>query len=365
MKFLYSNFAWKYGGVSLLVDEDLNKMLPETEAEYRSIANSFLEKIQGEVSLEVIIEKLEIASFIYRPDYWRRLRKGLELVVPERLDIDCGESIKSTKNLVTLHRELKSMIPKKQNRVCNPKKEDEKKLFSHLNSARDPDFEVISAIQLAMILGVRPAEMPSLKLQGDTVSVDGVKKREDRGLDRKIKIIDRNALNIVKESIFALAGKKMKPIQERLRRHTIRIWPKRKHRLSLYSWRHQMGSKLKASGMDRVEIAYIMGHRSTESVNRYGNKSANVGGFPLSIEAGGKPEMNIAIQHLKKNAPVNVLGEVNDSSVDVNQNTSIVDSAAPAETLDSNDAQNEGLSSIQDEYDPLNPYSQSSGPSLK
>lgn len=39
-----------------------------------------------------------------------------------------------------------------------------------------------------------------------------------------------------------------------------------------------MGSDLKASGLSRTEVAYIMGHQSTESVDRYGNaKTARKG----------------------------------------------------------------------------------------
>ncbi|MFM5276678.1 site-specific integrase, partial [Aeromonas caviae] len=54
------------------------------------------------------------------------------------------------------------------------------------------------------------------------------------------------------------------------------LWPARKSLPTFYSWRHQMGSELKASGLDRQRIAYIMGHQATSSVDKYGNrKSAN------------------------------------------------------------------------------------------
>lgn len=84
----------------------------------------------------------------------------------------------------------------------------------------------------------------------------------------------------------------MKPIQDRLARHCKALWPARKHHPSLYSWRHQMGTKLKASGLDRRSVAYIMGHQSTDSVNRYGNRSAKAGGPPLCVEPAEGADMS-------------------------------------------------------------------------
>src|SRR5690606_9146038 len=41
---------------------------------------------------------------------------------------------------------------------------------------------------------------------------------------------------------------------------------------SMYTLRHQFGANLKASGMSRVEMAYVMGHQATDSIGRYGDK---------------------------------------------------------------------------------------------
>ncbi len=42
-----------------------------------------------------------------------------------------------------------------------------------------------------------------------------------------------------------------------------------------------MGSDLKASGLDRVQVAYIMGHQATSSVDVYGNAKTARGGRSL------------------------------------------------------------------------------------
>jgi len=40
----------------------------------------------------------------------------------------------------------------------------------------------------------------------------------------------------------------------------------------MYTLRHQFDANLKASGMSRVQITYVMGHQATDSIGRYGDK---------------------------------------------------------------------------------------------
>ncbi|MEH8130446.1 site-specific integrase, partial [Aeromonas veronii] len=65
---------------------------------------------------------------------------------------------------------------------------------------------------------------------------------------------------------------KIGSLQDKLRAAGKSLWPARKSLPTFYSWRHQMGSELKASGLDRQRIAYIMGHQATSSVDKYGNR---------------------------------------------------------------------------------------------
>ena len=56
-----------------------------------------------------------------------------------------------------------------------------------------------------------------------------------------------------------------------------------------------MGSDLKASGMSRVEIAYAMGHQSTQSVEVYGNRRKASG------RGGIKPAPNADMSMVREN----------------------------------------------------------------
>lgn len=46
---------------------------------------------------------------------------------------------------------------------------------------------------------------------------------------------------------------------------------------NLKSFRHQLGSNLKASGESDEAIAYMMGHQSIESISVYGNRRSGAG----------------------------------------------------------------------------------------
>ena len=267
-------------------------MKPETEAQYLSLANHFLAKLErtGDITPRRITDELRKTATEYRPDYWRRLRRGLELHQEQAGYTRSAARIRATKNPVTSDESRRREIPKKQKRIRNPKPEDEQALFNRLDERQD--YQVRAAIQLAGILGVRPAEMPALRIENNTVLVTGVKKRGNRGADRVLTVTDPTMLESVKVAVELLAGVKMKRVQDRLSDHCKTLWPARKHRPSLYSWRHQMGSKLKSSGLDRRSVAYIMGHQSTDSVNRYGNRSAKTGGPPLCVEPAEYSDMS-------------------------------------------------------------------------
>lgn len=77
-------------------------------------------------------------------------------------------------------------------------------------------------------------------------------------------------------------------VQSRLERVTLRLWPRRKARPTLYTLRHQMGAGLKASGASRAAIAYVMGHQSTQSVEVYGDRRSAKRSGGLAVEAGDR-----------------------------------------------------------------------------
>lgn len=65
-----------------------------------------------------------------------------------------------------------------------------------------------------------------------------------------------------------------------------RLWPRKKYHASAYSFRHQIASDLKNSGMDEVELAQFLGHASTRSQQSYGRKRRS--------GKGEKPQQNLA-----------------------------------------------------------------------
>ncbi|EPG3483471.1 TPA: site-specific integrase, partial [Pseudomonas aeruginosa] len=66
-------------------------------------------------------------------------------------------------------------------------------------------------------------------------------------------------------------------IRDRLRKECRVLWPRRKQHPTLKSFRHQLGSNLKASGESDEAIAYMMGHQSIESISVYGNRRSGAG----------------------------------------------------------------------------------------
>lgn len=244
-------------------------MEDKTKAEYIRIAEHFLlNRVEQPPTPKRITDALKQAASDYRPDYWRRLRIGLALQQEEAGYPKAAERIRATQNPVTTGAKADfSQIKRRQYRVKRMDDRDERALLAKL----DPDAR--AAVTLAKHLGVRPAEMPTLIMVGDTVAVTGVKKRgTDRGLDRNIKVDDPAIAEEVRAAIQQLHGKNMKHSQDEIRRRGKEIWPKRKAVPTLYSWRHQFASNLKAAGVGRVDQAYLMGHQSTASIDSYGRR---------------------------------------------------------------------------------------------
>ena len=72
-----------------------------------------------------------------------------------------------------------------------------------------------------------------------------------------------------------------------------KLWPRKKHHVSAYSFRHAKATELKNSeNFDKEEIAKIMGHASIRSQESYGRKnSRSKGGFDdiTDVETSSKP----------------------------------------------------------------------------
>ena len=253
-------------------------MNEETKTRCRSLAAHFYKtRITGSPTGKKVSDALKHCASEYRPDYWRSLRIALAFVAKEHGFHKAADHIAATKNPITSDSGRRAEIKKKQKRQKSVSQADEKQLMDFLfNNEESVTF---AAVTLVSYLGCRPAELKNLVFLDDqTILIPSAKKTENgnRGLDRVIQIKETRLFNNLQTSheMFKTAPytDPTRYAQRRLDALTKRLWPKRNVRPSLYSWRHQMGSDLKASNMSSAEVAAIMGHRSTESVDVYGSR---------------------------------------------------------------------------------------------
>ncbi len=260
-------------------------MTPSTAADYRKLASNFYAtRLAGEEPTpKRLADALKEAASSYRPGYWRRLRNALAFDQSERGHQTASDRVRATKNPCTMPT---STVPvkAKQKRARAVSGRDESALLDHFRAAGDR--ESYGAVMVAKITGARPAEMSGVRVEGNQVFVPGAKKSHGgkRGADRVLVVDDREA-EMVAACVEHLKTANLGAVQDRLRAAGKKLWPQRTAVPSLYSWRHQLGSELKASGMDRREVAYLMGHQSTASVERYGNRrSARGGKVPRALD---------------------------------------------------------------------------------
>lgn len=288
-------------------------MNEKTKADYRKLAANFYDKrLAGEPpSPKRLADALKACAQEYRPDYWRRLRNAVEFDQREKGFKAAAERVASTRNPTTTDNKGKP-LPASERRV-KPRRRairsisliDQQKLAEAVQEAGDR--EMMAALQVAHHLGCRPAEMPCVEDHGDgRFTVHGVKKTGNRGADRTL-VADESLRSSLGQAVELLKGANVGAIQDRLARLTERLWPRRKARPTLKSFRHQMGANLKASGLDREAIAYTMGHQSTESVERYGDPRAakGSGGLRVQPDAEGLAASSIRQNHREFGEPRN------------------------------------------------------------
>ncbi|UTW03085.1 site-specific integrase [Amphritea atlantica] len=252
-------------------------MNEQTKSEYRKLAKHFYKKNGIDTpTAKKVSDALKECAQNYRPDYWRRLRSALVLAAMDAGAYKAADTIRATKNPVTSHPSNRDQIKPKQHRQKAINLTDETLLMDYL--FKNEEATVFAAITLISHLGCRPAELIDLVfLNGHSIMIPSAKQTSDgkRGLDRIIEIEDTALFNgLIMSHEMLVSAPYTNPIryvQRRLDVLTQRLWPKRKTRPSLYTWRHQLGSDLKASNIDPNAIAVIMGHQSTESVKIYGN----------------------------------------------------------------------------------------------
>lgn len=220
---------------------------------------------------------------------WNKKRRALVVYYEALYRTDEAKFIGMTKFPADAQ---KTKPPRQAKKVSD---EDSQALIIGCISKKTPDSALAGALTVARITGCRPAEMMSIYLLGNNkIFIEGAKKTEDgkKGLDRELILTPKdyralkNALHYMKlETQHNKPGQTnmaaVNRLQKRLARLTKKLWPRRKRHITLYSFRHQMGSNLKSSGMDRPQIAAIMGHQSVDSVNKYGDRRSGKGSVTI------------------------------------------------------------------------------------
>jgi integrase len=281
----------------------LDDLTDKTRADYMRLSEHFYEtRMDGQPPTpKRISDALRASALEYRPAYWRKLRNAITYNQIERGHFDSSASVKSVYNPVTspktaVDRKMSESVGAKPGKAQKRlKKLSQQDLAAIIREAGErDDYEAASALIISSITGARPAEMLNIQcLEKDIIFIEGAKKTEkgDRGLDRYLQVTPKewrllnNAVTALRASDPGKAGT-MHKVQSRVSTMAKALWPRRKTRLTLYTMRYAMGSDLKASGLSRQEIAYVMGHQSMQSVDKYGNRRSGSGKTPIKPAPG-------------------------------------------------------------------------------
>ncbi|HEP8117511.1 site-specific integrase [Pseudomonas aeruginosa] len=251
-----------------------------TLKKYQTRARNFYRKhceSQAPDSAQICAALLEHASE-YRPNSFGTLKSALAHDQKARGNHQAAKAIKQLVNPVTAQG---STLPKKPKlkQIRSVSEEDYRELQEHLLAHEFMD-ETLSLV-LAYYLGVRPCEMRTITVTDNRVHIIGGKKNatQDRGADRTLVIEDPAVLQVVADAAkwMRICPRTNTAIRDRLRKECRALWPRRKQHPTLKSFRHQLGSNLKASGESDEAIAYMMGHQSIESISVYGNRRSGAG----------------------------------------------------------------------------------------
>lgn len=250
-------------------------MLPATLARYRTRARNFYLKHLGTespTSAQVCAALIAVAPD-YLPNSFRTLKNALLHDQKAQGQTSTSRDIQALVNPMTApgSEQTKRRKPK---RIKSVPKSDFLNLKDHLKGqGRKDEF---AAIVLARYLGARPCEMRTITVKGNVVHIVGGKQTVtgERGADRDLMIEHPDLLRLIEWASLRLASceRSDAAIRDRLRLECRKLWPRRKQHLTLYSFRHQLGSDLKASNESPETLAYIMGHQAAESIAVYGDR---------------------------------------------------------------------------------------------
>lgn len=253
---------------------------PTTFNKYRTRANNFYREhcVERDPPSAQICAALLARAPHLQPNSFATLKNALRHDQLARGNKEAAKAIRKLVNPVTAPGSLlkrKTKPPK----VRSVKVKDFDALVKHLRSNRR--IHEAASVILAYYLGTRPCEMRDIVVLGNQVLITGGKKNEklQRGADRTLEILESSVSGLVATAaeIMSKCLRSDAAIRDRLRQECRLLWPRRKDRPTLKSFRHQLGATLKASDETAEGLAYFMGHQSTDSISIYGNRRSGQG----------------------------------------------------------------------------------------
>ena len=276
------------------------------------------------ITPKALVNALHSASADLRPSSWYLLKRYVMFDQSEKGFDKAVDQLAKLKNPMVhspyMLKPAEELKPKVRRKKSVSMKDHNALIKAAMENS---DNGVTAALYMASKLGCRVSEMPLVQIIDGKVFVPSVKKSErgDRGLDRLLELPEKEVRRIA-QMIGVIAAEadgksgKMHRIQSRLQSLHKQVFPRRKgSQINLYSYRHQMGSDLKASDMSRENIAYVMGHQSTASVEVYGNSRGASRGREVAPGV-AQEVVNDQVRSNHTPPPSTVLKTVIDSGID-------------------------------------------------
>jgi len=255
-------------------------MLESTKIKYRKNARGFIQKHfdKQTYSEQNLLNKLADVAPNYTAKSFSNLKSALSFLLKERRKEKLAAQIRD------IQRPYVNKSTKKRKLKKKTLNTNEMKTITNAVVNKE-DHSLTSAYILAKFLGARPSEMQHIKQSsGNTFRILSSKKSKNgnRGLDRDVKVQDSLCRHII-WAIKEIQKDAIARVQDRFNYLMKQVFKRKKSKPTLYTLRHQFCSELKSSTLSEKEIAYLMGHQSTRTMENYGY--ANAGSGNIRIEA--------------------------------------------------------------------------------
>ena len=267
-------------------------MKKATSDEYRRMAEGFYKRyLGGEPPTAKRLRSALIGlQQELRPNYWRKLKIAIAHDQEQRGYKDVAETVRGLVNQVAKDAEDRkdySAVKPKLPRVKRLTPADQGRIGEALKDKGDQ--LLADLYRVCELTGCRPAEVATVRVSGDEVMIAGAKVNDTRGVkfrslrgysEGELALLQR-ATGRLRQALLEERSVNVGALQDRFDRLMKKTFPRRKHKPTLYTLRHQFGSNLKASGLSREAIAVCMGHRSTSSADAYGDRRTGSKGFKI------------------------------------------------------------------------------------